>query len=100
MGCIPLFLAAEAGNTAVCKELLSQCAESQLNQQRKVGGVLIPFFLAPPKTPFPEHLIQSDSFVAIMILNCLLLTYFDKPLLQHICVHHLKEILLVSWERN
>ena len=89
MGCIPLFLAAEAGNTAVCKELLSQCAESQLNQQRKVGGVLIPSFLAPPKIPLVEHLIQFDSVVAVMILNCLLLTYFDMPLLQHICVHHL-----------
>lgn len=37
-GCIPLFLAAEAGNTAVCKELLSQCSESQLLQQRKENG--------------------------------------------------------------
>uniref|UniRef100_A0A8W8JLN2 Uncharacterized protein n=1 Tax=Magallana gigas TaxID=29159 RepID=A0A8W8JLN2_MAGGI len=37
-GCIPLFLAAEAGNTSVCKELLSQCSESQLLQQRKENG--------------------------------------------------------------
>ncbi|XP_060553271.1 serine/threonine-protein phosphatase 6 regulatory ankyrin repeat subunit C-like isoform X2 [Ruditapes philippinarum] len=38
IGCIPLFLAAEVGNVAVCKELLSSHAEQQLNMQRKDNG--------------------------------------------------------------
>lgn len=35
-GAIPLFLAAEVGNSAVCRELLGSYAEQQLNMGRKV----------------------------------------------------------------
>jgi hypothetical protein len=41
IGCIPLFLAAEVGNVAVCKELLSSHAEQQLNMQRKVNATVL-----------------------------------------------------------
>uniref|UniRef100_A0A8D0GQK8 Ion transport domain-containing protein n=1 Tax=Sphenodon punctatus TaxID=8508 RepID=A0A8D0GQK8_SPHPU len=37
-GCIPLFLAVEAGNPGVCKELLSAHAEAQLSTRRKKHG--------------------------------------------------------------
>ncbi|XP_072904092.1 transient receptor potential cation channel, subfamily N, member 1 [Hemitrygon akajei] len=37
-GCIPLFLSAEVGNVAVCKELLSVNADLQLRTQRKDNG--------------------------------------------------------------
>ncbi|XP_078693591.1 uncharacterized protein LOC144922996 isoform X3 [Branchiostoma floridae x Branchiostoma belcheri] len=37
-GNIPIFLSTEAGNFAVCKELLSQYTEQQVNMQRKDNG--------------------------------------------------------------
>ncbi|XP_069778381.1 transient receptor potential cation channel, subfamily N, member 1 isoform X3 [Narcine bancroftii] len=37
-GCIPLFLSAEVGNIALCKELLSVNADLQLRTQRKENG--------------------------------------------------------------
>ncbi|XP_043922219.1 serine/threonine-protein phosphatase 6 regulatory ankyrin repeat subunit A-like [Protopterus annectens] len=37
-GCIPLFLAVEAGNIIACKELLSVNTEAQLGSQRKENG--------------------------------------------------------------
>uniref|UniRef100_A0A4W3GDN1 Serine/threonine-protein phosphatase 6 regulatory ankyrin repeat subunit C-like n=1 Tax=Callorhinchus milii TaxID=7868 RepID=A0A4W3GDN1_CALMI len=37
-GCLPLFLAIEIGNVAVCKELLSVSADIQLRTQRKDTG--------------------------------------------------------------
>ncbi|XP_074641301.1 uncharacterized protein LOC141899048 [Tubulanus polymorphus] len=37
-GCIPLFLATEAGNIAVCKELLNQLTEQQVHLQRMDNG--------------------------------------------------------------
>ena len=44
VGAIPIFQAAEVGNFAVCKELLSSAPEQQLTTQRKVtplSGIFI-----------------------------------------------------------
>ncbi|XP_033736705.1 serine/threonine-protein phosphatase 6 regulatory ankyrin repeat subunit A-like isoform X2 [Pecten maximus] len=66
-GAIPLFLAAEAGNVAVCKELLYQHADQQLKMQRKDNGdTVLHISCRRRDLDFAKMLVESGAPVDTM----------------------------------
>ena len=82
-GSIPLFLAAEAGNTSICRELLQMHEEHQINVHKFVSNLL--YHLYPCQKLYTNfcYFFALKSFTAV--LTSLVYNEYTFPMIIFFC---------------